>query len=92
MPRNQHEELGKDVQVRGWCHSSPSPNPRIGRLSLEAEFRDVTIGELAGRLIIVVTKNNLFQRVLGKHHSLVDSNRLGGVVRTSFEQITDDGW
>jgi hypothetical protein len=35
----------------------------IGKLALEAQFRDMSIGELVGELIIAVMKKDLFQRL-----------------------------
>ena len=36
----------------------------IWQLALEAQFRDMSIGELVGELIIAIMKKDLFQRVL----------------------------
>jgi hypothetical protein len=38
----------------------------IGQLAFEAAFRNVTIGELIGKLIVAVADKDLLQRVLQK--------------------------
>src|SRR5215831_2034933 len=39
----------------------------IWQLAFEAQFRDMSIGELVGELLIVIMKKDLFQQVLRKH-------------------------
>jgi hypothetical protein len=36
----------------------------IWQLAFEAQFRDMSIGELVGELIIAIVKKDLFQQVL----------------------------
>ena len=44
----------------------PLTTPMIGRLALEAASRDLSITELAGDLIVAVTKRGLVERTLGE--------------------------
>jgi hypothetical protein len=46
----------------------------IWQLAFEAQFRDMSIGELVGELIIAIMKKDLFQQVLSpKLQATIDS-------------------
>jgi hypothetical protein len=42
----------------------PLTQDMIWQLAFEAQFRDMSIGELVGELIIAIVKKDLFQQVL----------------------------
>ena len=54
------------MQYRGEDRTTQLPltQDMIWQLALEAQFRDMSIGELVGELIIVIMKKDLFQHVL----------------------------
>jgi hypothetical protein len=52
----------------------PLTHDMIRQLAFEAQFRDMSIGELVGELIIAITKKDLFQQVLSpKLQATIDS-------------------
>ena len=54
------------MQYRGDERTTKLPltQDMIWQLAFEAQFRDMSIGELVGALIIVIMKKDLFQHVL----------------------------
>src|SRR5262245_394252 len=59
-------KLALMMQYRGDDRTTQLPltQDMIWQLALEAQFRDMSIGELVGELIIVIMKKDLFQHVL----------------------------
>jgi hypothetical protein len=70
ISRNMDTSCAAKFTVVVRCHGEeratelPLTTPMIGRLALEAASRGLTISELAGDLIVAVTKEGLSRRVL----------------------------
>jgi hypothetical protein len=58
--------LALRMKYRGYEQTSELPLTQdiLRHLAFEAQFRDMSIGELVGALILVIMKKDLFQHVL----------------------------
>jgi hypothetical protein len=66
--RARTDETGLALRMKYRGHERTSELPltqdMIGQLAFEAQFRNMSIGELVGELVIAIMKRDIFQHVL----------------------------